>query len=110
MVASAQTSFEGLKLIEENGIPLVLLDRSLSSDSNFVRSDDYLAGCLAAEHLLEIGCKRCAHIRGPENSVGRGRYEGFRDTLGRHGVELDPQLVVTPRTFDVCSASTMALQ
>lgn len=101
VVASAQKTFAGLKLIEKNGTPLVLLDRSLSPSSNFVGVDDYRAGCLAAEHLLEIGCKRCAHIRGPENSVGRRRFEGFRDTLEGHGAGLNPKLVIAPLSFDV---------
>lgn len=48
------------------------------------------------DHLLEVhGCKRIVYIRGPQSSFeAEERFEGYRDSLGRHGITYDPELVV----------------
>ncbi|UZI27065.1 LacI family DNA-binding transcriptional regulator [Streptomyces sp. VB1] len=41
---------------------------------------------LAAEHLLDRGCRRIATISGPlDVPAGQARLTGFRDTMARHG-------------------------
>src|SRR5271155_5430810 len=99
IVASCQPGPESLRKIQQGDTPLILLDRSFKEmPSHFVGSDDYAAGRLATEHLLAIGCKRVAHIRGPENSVGQRRLKGFLDTLKKHGIEMPPEsLIQAPR-------------
>ncbi|WP_282082791.1 LacI family DNA-binding transcriptional regulator [Streptomyces tendae] len=43
-------------------------------------------GRLAAEHLLERGCRRIATVAGPlAVAASQERLAGFRDTLARHG-------------------------
>ncbi|MFG2156905.1 LacI family DNA-binding transcriptional regulator [Streptomyces olivaceus] len=43
-------------------------------------------GRLAAEHLLERGCRRVATVAGPlAVAASQERLAGFRDTLARHG-------------------------
>jgi LacI family transcriptional regulator len=95
VVASCQKNSDSLKRIGEAGVPLVLLDRSFSGfSSNFVGVDDYKIGELATEHLIAQGCKRIAHIRGPETNVGNRRAEGYRDALKHHGISLPENYVV----------------
>jgi LacI family transcriptional regulator len=102
VVASCQTSSEFLRRTQLEETPLILVDRSFRDlESHFVGSDDYSAGKLAAEHLLDVGCKRIAHIRGPENSVGKRRLKGFADTLKRHGVEIAPDHIIQVARGDV---------
>ena len=68
--------------IEEQQIPYILLDRQLPGlDANFVGVDDCAVGLLATEHLIQQGCRRIAHIRGPEVSTAAGRLEGYRQAL-----------------------------
>ncbi len=82
LVASAQTSIDNFREIEEVGIPYVLLDRKLEGlKANFIGIDDLAAGFLATQHLIEQGCKRIAHIGGPEVSTARDRMEGYRKAL-----------------------------
>ena len=45
------------------GIPTVSIDRSLGPGIACVASDNYAGGCLAAQKLLENGCKRLAFLR-----------------------------------------------
>jgi len=102
VIASCQTDPEFLRKIQLGDTPLFLVDRSFKGfASHFVGSDDYAAGKLAAEHLLAIGCKRPAHIRGPENSVGIRRLKGFQETLKKHGVRLPPENILCVPKADV---------
>ena len=41
-------------------------------------------GVLATTHLIEQGCKRIAHIRGPEIITAIGRLEGYKQALAAH--------------------------
>jgi LacI family transcriptional regulator len=104
VIASAQTSTEAIRRISEQGTPLVLVDRFFRGvNSNFVGTDDYAVGVIATEHLIQVGCKHIAHIRGSGNSVGERRLEGYRDTLLKHGRALLPTYVIAPRATDVDS-------
>jgi LacI family transcriptional regulator, galactose operon repressor len=87
VVASAQGTIESLRRIEEQKMPYVLIDRQFTGlAANFVGVDDLAVGDLATSHLIEIGCRRIAHIRGPEVSTALGRLEGYRRALARHDV------------------------
>jgi len=96
LVASAQWTVESFRRIEECGIPYVLIDRQFRGlAANFVGVDDAVVGALAAGHLAEQGCKRIAHIRGPETSTALGRLEGYRRALMEHGMTPLPGHVVS---------------
>jgi len=78
---------DGLSMVTGSGIPLVLLDRSLAGvQANFVGNDHQAIGEMATGHLLEIGCKHIAHLRGPETSAGAGRLDGYKAVLARAGI------------------------
>ena len=102
VIASCQKDAESLRSIRLGDTPLILVDRSFKSfPTHFVGSDDYNVGKLATEHLVAAGCKRIAHIRGPENSVGIRRLKGFHDTIKKHGLELFPDYVIQVPKVDV---------
>jgi LacI family transcriptional regulator len=85
LIASAQWTVESFRSIEEQQTPYVLIDRCFSGlPANFVGMDDAAAGELATAHLVEQGCRRIAHIRGPEVSTASGRLEGYRRALAMH--------------------------
>jgi LacI family transcriptional regulator len=95
-VASAQWTVESFRLIEDQKIPYVLIDRRFAGlSANFVGVDDEAVGMLATSHLIEQGCRRIAHIRGPEVSTAMGRLEGYRRALALNNVAADPRLVVS---------------
>jgi LacI family transcriptional regulator len=102
VVASCATDTSGLARVQQGETPLILVDRMFEGmTTHFVGSDDYAAGKLATEHLLAIGCKRIAHIRGPENSTGRRRLKGFLDTMAKHNRLVPQERVVAARSVDV---------
>lgn len=102
VVASCQKTPEALRRVQQGDTPLILLDRYYEGfDAHFVGSDDYNAGKIATEHLLSIGCKRIAHIQGPDNSPGNRRLKGFLDTLRKHDISVPPEYIVKAGSVDV---------
>lgn len=96
LVASAQWSVDCFRMIEEHKTPYVLIDRRFQGlDANFVGVDDEAVGSLATLHLIEQGCKRVAHIRGPEVSTAIGRLEGYKRTLAAYDLTPLPGHIVS---------------
>lgn len=83
-------------------LPIVSLDRQLSKDIPVVTSDNVLGGQLAAQHLLDKGCKHPAYVYrglgGPhhEAMLASGRVQGYGAVLTAADVQsLHVQLTVT---------------
>jgi len=92
VIASAQWTVESFRRIEEQRIPYILIDRRFAGlPANFVGVDDEAVGLLATNHLIEQGCGRIAHIRGPETSTALGRLEGYKRALAAHGLSALPE-------------------
>jgi len=101
IVASARDSQDALRYLEEQKTPYVLIDRQFAGfEANFVGVDDHAVGDLATTHLINIGCRRIAHIGGPVVSTAIGRLEGYRKALARHGMSCRPEFVIAGRTGD----------
>ena len=84
IIASAQRdpkSFTELKT------PYILIDRQVPGlEANFVGTRNEDIGFLATNHLIEQGCKRVAHLKGPLISTAEGRLEGYCRALKGHGL------------------------
>ncbi|MGA7316615.1 MAG: LacI family DNA-binding transcriptional regulator [Silvibacterium sp.] len=103
-IASTGTSVEQFELMNRKKEPFVLIDRDFPGISaNFVGIDDEAAGRIATAHLLDIGCQRVAHIRGPEYSTGTGRFEGYRNALLHQGLPCLEDYVVSRSIVDTNS-------
>jgi LacI family transcriptional regulator len=101
VVASSRGTEDALRRIEEQRTPYVLIDRQFAGlSANFVGVDDISVGDLATAHLIEIGCRRIAHIRGPEVSTAVGRLEGYRRALSRRGLSPLESHVIVGRSAD----------
>lgn len=101
LVASTQWSVETFRRVEEAGIPYILVDRSFAGlSAHFVGVNDEQVGRIATEHLIEIGCRRIAHISAPSLSPVLGRLEGYRQTLARHGLSVPSSYVVNTGKVD----------
>jgi LacI family transcriptional regulator len=101
IIASAQWTVESFRRIEEQKVPYVLIDRQFAGlAANFIGVDDIAVGRIATEHLLDQGCTRIAHLRGPEVSPALGRLEGYRGALAKQGLFPAPGHIVMSRTAD----------
>jgi LacI family transcriptional regulator, galactose operon repressor len=103
IVASAHVNGRrsAFQTLRKRKVPFVLIDRMLTGlEAHFVGVKDEEIGALATNHLIEQGCRRIAHIRGPAISPGIGRLRGYRRTLARHGLEAGPEYVVSGQHSD----------
>jgi len=96
LVASTQWTVEMFEKVEKTGIPYILIDRKFSEHAtHFVGVNDEEVGAMATQHLIDIGCKTIAHIGGAGLSPVVGRLEGYKRTLTKLGMPVDPQLIVS---------------
>jgi LacI family transcriptional regulator len=84
------------ELLQKNNTPVVLFDRvNYELDCTKVLVDNYEGAYLATEHLIKTGCKRPVHFGGPPNCrLFHDRAEGFREALKRHGLTIDPDMIL----------------
>jgi len=102
IIASCSTTVDVFFRIDKQNTPYVLIDRCLPGlSTNFIGVDDELVGMLATKHLVDIGCKRIAHICGPEISPGTRRMEGYKRALAQAGMKVIDGYIVTQRKGDV---------
>jgi LacI family transcriptional regulator len=77
-------------------VPIVAFGRSLAGPQAFgFCLDNYRGACDAVEHLVNQGHRNIAFINGPgDHQDALARLAGYRDTLARHQIQENPQLVV----------------
>lgn len=107
VIASTQWTVESFRRIEEQKTPYILIDRAfLGLPANFVGVDDIRMGRMATEHLIAVGCRRIAHIRGAATSTAVGRLEGYSQALSQRDLTPFQGYVVTGRSADADSWSS----
>lgn len=86
-------SLETMLAIQQDGIPIVILDRVLPTlKADIVKTDGQQGGQQAARHLLEHGYHNIAVIY-PDLSTGHERLSGYRQALQAAGIPIDEQLL-----------------
>lgn len=102
IIASCRLTVELFFRIEKQKTPYVLIDRTLPGlSANFVGVDDEAVGMLATKHLIDIGCKRIAHIRGPETTPSIRRVEGYKRALTQNGLKVNEDYIIAEPKGDV---------
>ena len=77
-------------------VPVAMFDRvNFNVPGPKVVVDNYEGAYKATEHLINVGCKRIAHLGGPQNcKVFEDRAKGFSDALKHHDLPLLPQFLL----------------
>jgi LacI family transcriptional regulator len=102
IIASCRSTVDLFFRIEKQKTPYILIDRILPGlSANFIGVDDEAVGMIATRHLIDIGCKRIAHIRGPETSTAIRRLEGYKQALGQSRMKVLDGYIITERKGDV---------
>ncbi len=106
ILASVQTSSASpvFARLKESGVPYVLIDRDFPElGANYVGVDDVEVGRVATGHLIERGCRRIAHLRGPDVSTAAGRLQGYEEALRKRQMALRAGYVVKVKGGDARS-------
>jgi LacI family transcriptional regulator len=91
LFVSAEDHMTSLQTLQSAQIPAVAIDRIPENYTGAsVTLDNIKAGRMAAEHLLQLGHVRIAHISGPRKlRLARERYKGFREVIKDWGFNPD---------------------
>ncbi len=99
--SSETKTFDHLEMLVNNNIPLVIFDRDcegIEIDKVFV--DEYKGAFQAVEHLIQIGCKRIAHIAGQQTlSTARHRFRAYKDALKKYNFSIIKEYIVESSGF-----------
>jgi LacI family transcriptional regulator len=93
-VILSTTGADHVRLLQERGIPVILVDRLIPGiEADSVVLDAYDGGRRIVTHLLEEGWRDVAFIGGvPGNSTVEARLAGCRDTMQEAGLELSVRM------------------
>ena len=94
-LANGTNNFTHLNEVIMQDKPLVMFDKiaKIVKCSKII-INDRKAAYMATQHLINIGCKRIAHFRGPllpQNSIDR--FLGYKKALLDNNITYDPSLV-----------------
>lgn len=96
IITTANENGDHLNLLQEQGIPVVAVDRSIKKlevDSVFV--DNIKGTYQAVQHLILQGHRDIAIIRGPQNTKpGLERFLGYQKALEDYNVPLNESYIV----------------
>lgn len=89
------TAPERLRILEESGVPAVLLSRDVpGSGLDYAGHANRRGMAMATEHMIRLGHRRIAMIGGVATTTGEDRHAGYRDALAAHDIPADPRLIV----------------
>ena len=95
VLESYERNIETLLSLRSARLPFVLIERNVEQvDSDYVVSDNFKAGCIATQHLINLGHRRIAFMTGFPVPTITQRYEGYKATLADNGLPFDPALLV----------------
>lgn len=93
---TADTSSSVVKVLEEGGFPVVVVDPLRVADTKCISigATNFTGGISAVEHLLSLGHRRIAHAGGPHSvDCSHARLAGYSSALRRAGIGLDESLI-----------------
>ena len=95
LLCPTQKSLEAVELLQQNGMPYVLMGRRFENlDADYVVCDDEKGGYLAGAHLAGLGHRRVLVITAdPHISSSRERLAGFNRAMSERGIWVDPSLI-----------------
>lgn len=81
--------------IEKNQVPIVIVGRDLTNRNvSSLLVDNEAGGALALHHLVDLGHKRIAIVRGPEELFDtEPRWAGVQRVAAEAGIQIDRKLV-----------------
>ena len=95
VIVTARLSADQQQQLQRASLPLVLIDPLSAPDPSLasVGAGNWQGGLTAVQHLLELGHRRIAMLRGRESVADRARYHGYVAALAGHGINVDESLI-----------------
>ncbi|HWA45306.1 MAG TPA: LacI family DNA-binding transcriptional regulator [Hypericibacter adhaerens] len=96
ILASTAADSDDVLELQAEGVPFVMLNRRhVSARTPYVGMDNEGGVGMAMDHLLALGHRRIAFIKGrADSSAAEERHQGYRQALEREAIAYDPALVM----------------
>ena len=88
--ADARNELEFSEFLKKASCPIVLVNRKLGMGNSYdtISVDNVQGGYIATKHLLELGHRKIAMLKGPAiSTTSQGRYEGYLYALKEAGIK-----------------------
>ncbi|WP_344893176.1 LacI family DNA-binding transcriptional regulator [Nonomuraea antimicrobica] len=107
LIASARLEDQALEEIAQDGVPVVVLNRtSANARTSAVIADDPQGIADVMAHLVALGHERIAHVAGPgDTSTGQARLLAFEAALDRYGLKHRSELVVRAEAYSIAAGT-----
>jgi LacI family transcriptional regulator len=95
LLVPAHSAARSVSLILKQAVPLVVLDREVSTPVDNVRCDSEGGAYLLTRHLIDLGHRRIGMLSGPAAvSTAEERVAGYRRALVEAGLGADDRLII----------------
>ncbi len=96
------TDFKHFSAFTDYDIPIVFFDRICPDfPADKVVVNDEIAAYQATKYLIQSGCRRIIHFRGPNNLViSHKRYTGYIEALKEFNIPIDQDLIIECDSFE----------
>ncbi|MEL6721537.1 MAG: substrate-binding domain-containing protein, partial [Bacteroidota bacterium] len=93
-ISSETKNFEHFDKVMKRKVPLIFFDRNCDYPTHRIGIDHYISAKMAVRHLIDMGCRRIAHLKGPDGlEVTKNRLDGYLDTLKEYDLPIDENLI-----------------
>lgn len=81
--------------LESMNVPFITYNRKHKKNKHFVEIDNFKAGYLSAQHLIELGHRHIAWVSGPLTvSTFNNRYHGFLNALKDYKIKVPEEHII----------------
>ncbi|WP_075980349.1 LacI family DNA-binding transcriptional regulator [Bacillus massilinigeriensis] len=96
IITTANEDGDHLRLLQEQNIPVVAVDRSIRSfEVDTVLVDNVKGAYQAVQHLILQGHQKIAIICGPQNTTpGMERFQGYKKALEDYNIPIDDRYII----------------
>ncbi|HKK60637.1 MAG TPA: LacI family DNA-binding transcriptional regulator [Salinivirga sp.] len=94
--------YDHFRHIDAAGVPMVFFDRTCEGvNADNVIIDDKKAAFDATEYLINTGCKKIVHLKGPENlTISHQRLTGYRQALEKYAIPYKNEYVIEADNYE----------
>ncbi|WP_315823263.1 substrate-binding domain-containing protein [Paraflavitalea speifideaquila] len=95
-ISNETSDDQHIKEMMQRGIPVVFFDRVCEDTATTrITTNDKESGCLAAQHLIDQGCKHIAYLTISETlSISKNRLHGCKQAMTSHQLNFQDQDLV----------------
>ncbi len=97
IIMSPDSDVAGIRRLVSDDTRMILINSARKQESfDTINFDNYAGGFIATQHLLNLGHRHIAMLKGPGRSFdARERLRGYQEALDSHGVLRRPELEIS---------------